>query len=77
MKQQKLRDASLQCFDFIENENLSGLMSYLTETCPEIKVNEINDQNGKTLLHECTFQDTYQILKSLLEYGKSQGLKPD
>lgn len=42
VRSQKLRDASLHCFDFIENEDEQGLMKYLSNTS-EIGVHEIYD----------------------------------
>lgn len=35
-------------------------------------VSDITDTNGKTLLHECTFNDNLKALTLLIEHGKSQ-----
>ena len=40
-------------------------MTYLKKN-PDLSVGEIIDSNGKTLLHECTFNDSVKCLKALL-----------
>ena len=71
-----LKDAQLQCFEFIENDNMEGLMKYLGARF-ELMVNEILDTNGKTLLHESAFQDNFKIMQALILYAKAQKLSKE
>jgi len=53
------------------------LMAFLTDRSQtELLVCDIVDSNGKTLLHECTFNDSSKCLKALLAHAKSQNLNP-
>ena len=50
---------------------MSQLKTYLS-LHSDMLVSEIIDSNGKTLLHECTFNDSFNCLQLILELGKSQ-----
>lgn len=68
-RQANIREVSIKCFELIEDRKNSELMRYLNENF-KVKVNEIKDSIGKTLLHEATYQDSTQILRSLIMYAK-------
>jgi len=46
-------------------------MAYLTKHS-DVFICDITDTNGKTLLHECTFNDSLKCLEVVLDLAKSQ-----
>lgn len=68
--EQKLREAHSKCAEWIENDNDVELMAYLSLN-PDLLVCDIVDPNGKTLLHECTFNDSTKCTKSLMVHAQS------
>ena len=72
----RIREAHERCVTHIENDNNLELTNYLT-TNADLPVNEIVDQNGKTLLHECTFNDSLKCLKALLTLVSPRMVKDD
>ena len=59
----------------IEKDSDIELVTYLN-TNKALIVSEIVDQNGKTLLHECTFNDSMKCLKALISLGNEQLANP-
>lgn len=55
-------------------DNHVDFLTYLKlNSDPEsILVSEVQDANGKTLLHECTFHDSFKCLKALLNLASNQ-----
>ena len=53
----KVREIHNECARHIENDNHVALKAFLDKH-PDVFVNDIIDSNGKTLLHECTFNDS-------------------
>ena len=72
----RIREAHERCVTHIENDNNTELLKYLT-TNADLPVNEIVDQNGKTLIHECTFNDSLKCLKALLTLASPRMVKDD
>ena len=67
----KVREIHNECARHIENDNHVALKAFLDKH-PDVFVNDIIDSNGKTLLHECTFNDSYKCLKLVIDYGRAQ-----
>ena len=74
-QEQKLREAFSKCAEWIENDNDVDLMVYLSENS-DLIVNDIVDPNGKTLLHECTFNDSSKCTKAILAHARAQQIFP-
>jgi len=74
--EQKLREAHSKCAEWIENDNDVELMTFLSGNS-DLMVSEIVDPNGKTLLHECTFNDSAKCTKAVLLHARSQKIVPD
>ena len=51
------------------------MLAYLKKNS-DLVVNEIVDTNGKTLLHECTFNNSVKCLNLLLQYASTQLTQP-
>ena len=60
-----LREAQQICVAHIERNQADEMLAYLKKNS-DLVVNEIVDTNGKTLLHECTFNNSVKCLKLLL-----------
>ena len=71
----KLREAHQQCAQWIETDNDIDFITYLRKN-PALLVTDIVDSNGKTLVHECTFNDSVKCLKALLAYSQEQVQTP-
>ena len=68
----KFREMHLHCAKLIENDSVSSLIAYLKHpNQADILISDVQDSNGKTLLHECTFGDSFMCLKALLKLAKS------
>ena len=64
----KLREMHQFCAKLIENDNVSALLSYLQDPKQADQlVSDVQDSNAKTLLHECTFADSFACLKALIK----------
>ena len=58
---QRLREAQLACVGYIERRSDDQMLDYLKSNS-DLMVSDITDTNGKTLLHECTFNDNFKAL---------------
>ena len=65
-----MREAQQICAGYIGRNSSDELFSYLQGNT-DLPINEITDSNGKTLLHECTFNDSTRCLKVLLEHAQN------
>lgn len=66
----RVRKVHSECARLIENDNSNALKAFLDKN-PDVFVCEILDTNGKTLLHECTFSDSFKCLEVILQVAKS------
>ena len=57
----KLRQVHGECARLIESDNSTGLKAYMSRN-HDLLVCDVIDSNGKTLLHECTFNDSFKCL---------------
>ena len=71
----RARELHLKCTNLIENDDETELMRCLQDN-QDVLVSDIIDTNGKTLLHECTFNDSFKCLKVVLEVGRGQLTTP-
>jgi len=67
----KVREVHSECVRLIENDNFEALKAFLGKH-PDVYVCDIIDTNGKTLLHECTFNDSLKCLEAVFELAKTQ-----
>jgi len=70
-----VREAHTKCAEWIENDQDIKLLEYLEQN-DDLLVCDVVDSNGKTLLHECTFNDSSKCLKALLGVSRDQNLTP-
>lgn len=66
---------SLKASEFIENQNALELRKLL-EANPDVAVSELIDPQGKSLLHEATFNECENSVRVLLDIG-NRTLTPD
>ena len=69
--EQRLREAHKSCAEFIENDSELELLDYLKANS-DLSVFDIVDPDGKTLLHECTFNDSTKCTKALISLARDQ-----
>lgn len=67
----KIREVHSECSRLIEDDKSGALRAYLAKH-PDVLICDIVDTNGKTLLHECTFNDSLQCLKVVFEMASAQ-----
>jgi len=63
--EQRLREAHQKCAEWIENDKDLDLLKYLQDNA-DLSLFDIIDPDGKTLLHECTFNDSSKCTKALI-----------
>ena len=66
-----MRDAHTKCGEMIEHDKELDLLHFLQQNS-DIKVWDIVDPDGKTLLHECTFNDATKCTKAIISLAKDQ-----
>lgn len=67
----KVKDLSLKASDLIENQNALELRKLLEANSAEVAVSELIDPQGKTLLHEATFNECENSVRVLLDIGQT------
>ena len=67
----KIREVHSECSRLIEDDKNGALRAYLSKH-PDVLICDIVDTNGKTLLHECTFNDSLQCLKVVFDLARAQ-----
>ena len=66
----RMREAQQICAGHIGRNSSDELLAYLQQNT-DLPVHEVVDSNGKTLMHECTFNDSTRCLKVLLEHAQN------
>ena len=66
-----MREAHTKCAEWIEQDKELELLDYLNSNS-DVQVFDIVDPDGKTLLHECTFNDSTKCTKALISLARDQ-----
>ena len=67
----RLREAHARCAEFIEHDKELEMLEYLRDNS-DLSIFDIVDADGKTLLHECTFNDASKCVKALISLANDK-----
>jgi palmitoyltransferase len=72
-----LKEAAAECSTLIESNSPVELVKYLDSLASEIKVNQIINEEGQTLLHMCAFANKATVFTAVMARAKSEMFQYD
>jgi palmitoyltransferase ZDHHC13/17 len=67
-----LKEAAVECSTLIDSNSPAELVTYLDSLPTEIKVNQIINEEGQTLLHMCAFSNKATVFAAVIARAKNE-----
>ena len=67
-----MKEAAVECSTLVESNSPVELIKYLDSLPTEIKVNQIINEEGQTLLHMCAFSNKATVFTAVIARAKNE-----
>lgn len=67
-----MKEAAVECSTLVESNSPVELIKYLDSLPTEIKVNQIINEEGQTLLHICAFSNKATVFAAVIARAKKE-----